>query len=399
MVHAADLHIDSPMRGISRYEGLPIDLLRTATRKAFINLIDLCLERKIEVLLLAGDLFDGDWKDFATGLFFAAQLRRLGDVGTRVFMVRGNHDAASRLSRSLPWPGAAHVFDHQRPETVRDEALGIAVHGQSFATASVDTDLAARYPEPDPALFNIGLLHTSLDGRPGHAPYAPTTRQRLEERGYAYWALGHVHQREVISSSPHIVYPGNLQGRHANETGDKGATFVETTGTRVATIEHVSLDVLRWVRIDITVPDAGSAVDSARDALLAVRREHASMPLIARVTLRTPDLSLARPAVVETLRAELCAIAMDDDVWIEKVEVHPHTPATRADETGFLHRILQANADDVRPEAEALLEEIRKRLPPEVRRRAEWSTDTDALLTRAIADAQGIAASIVASRA
>ena len=102
------------------------------------------------------------------------------------------------------------------------EDLGLAVHGQGFAKREVTEDLSSAYPQADPHLFNIGLLHTCLDGKPGHEPYAPCTVDGLRSKGYQYWALGHVHNREVVSQDPWIVFPGNIQGRHARETGSQG---------------------------------------------------------------------------------------------------------------------------------------------------------------------------------
>src|SRR5690242_9452537 len=92
-VHAADLHLDSPLRGLSRYEGAPVEAVRGATRRAFQNLIDLCLEEGAAFLLLAGDIYDGDWKDYGTGLFFLHQLARLRAADVEVVLIRGNHDA------------------------------------------------------------------------------------------------------------------------------------------------------------------------------------------------------------------------------------------------------------------------------------------------------------------
>src|SRR3989442_11412313 len=103
-VHAADLHVDSPLRGLERYEGAPVDRVRMATRRALENLMQLCLEEEAAFLLLAGDIFDGDWKDYGTGLFFVGQMRRMRAAGIPVYLVRGNHDAASQVTKYLVLP-------------------------------------------------------------------------------------------------------------------------------------------------------------------------------------------------------------------------------------------------------------------------------------------------------
>ena len=230
--------------------------IRGATRRAFENLIQLAIDEKVAFVLLAGDLYDGDWKDYNTGLFFTRQMLRLQDVGIMAYVVAGNHDAASQITKTLRAPQNVHVFGTRAPETVVLEKLGVAVHGQGFPTRAVTDDLSQRYPLADSDLFNIGLLHTSLDGRPGHEAYAPCTLDGLRSRGYQYWALGHVHKREVVAKEPWIVFPGNTQGRHARETGSKGCSLVTVDAGRVVAVEHRSLDVVRWSICSVDVSEA-----------------------------------------------------------------------------------------------------------------------------------------------
>src|SRR5690349_16787907 len=98
-LHAADVHLDSPLKGLARYEGAPADEIRGATRRAFDNLVELAIQEEAAFLLLAGDLYDGDWKDYNTGLFFVSRMRRLEEAGIPVFLISGNHDAASQITR------------------------------------------------------------------------------------------------------------------------------------------------------------------------------------------------------------------------------------------------------------------------------------------------------------
>ena len=269
-LHAADVHLDSPLRGLERYEGAPVEEIRAASRRAFENLVALAVEEEVAFVLLAGDLYDGDWKDYNTGLFFSAQMARLGQAGIRVFLIAGNHDAASQITKVLRPPANVKVFSTKRPETEVLADLGIAIHGQGFAHAVVSEDLTLGFPAAVPHLWNIGLLHTSLDGRPGHDTYAPCTVDGLRSRGYQYWALGHVHAREVVAADPWIVFPGNLQGRHARETGAKGATLVSILETGRAVLEHRDLDVFRFTlcTVDLAaVGTASEALERVRDAL------------------------------------------------------------------------------------------------------------------------------------
>ena len=179
-IHCADIHLDSPLRGLEKYEGAPVERLRDASRRAFENLVDFALERGVAFMLIAGDLFDGDWEDFGTGLYFNSQIARLRQAGIRVFVVHGNHDAMTSISRHLIWPENVHVFPSGNVETIHLDEWKTAVHGISYEHRAESRNLASMFPERVVGAFNIGLLHTSLDGRAGHEPYAPCTIGRYD---------------------------------------------------------------------------------------------------------------------------------------------------------------------------------------------------------------------------
>ena len=172
-LHAADIHLDSPQRGLERYEGAPVAECRGATRRALENLVDLAIAHKVAFVMIVGDLYDGDWPDYNTGLFFGKQMARLRDGGIRVFMIRGNHDAANKMTKDLRLVDNVRVLSTDEAETVLLDDIGVAIHGQSFATRAVTENLAKSYPPRRGGYFNIGLLHTCVDGREGHDPYAP----------------------------------------------------------------------------------------------------------------------------------------------------------------------------------------------------------------------------------
>ena len=162
LVHAADLHLDSALAGLTRYESAPADEIRGATRRAFSNLVSLCLEERAALLVISGDLFDGDWRDISTGLFFAAQLTKLCEAGVQVVWIRGNHDAVSQIRRSVRLPEAVIELLSERAETRVFDRLGVAVHGRSFAKRDVTEDLAATYPDRVRSL-TLRLKHEFAD--------------------------------------------------------------------------------------------------------------------------------------------------------------------------------------------------------------------------------------------
>lgn len=336
-LHCADVHLDSPLRGLTRYEGAPVDRLRRATREAFERAVTLALEEHVAFVVIAGDLYDGERDDFQTAMFLQHQLHRLSEAGIPVAMVYGNHDAANAITSRLSLPPGCEAFPPDRAATVHLEAAGAALHGRSYPRREVTEDLSAGYPDPVPGLLNVGVLHTSLDGRPGHDTYAPCTPAVLARRGYAYWALGHVHHREHLErEGVHLVFPGNLCGRHVGETGPKGATLVEYQGDRVVALEHRDLAPVRWERLTVEVPagtdsaagtaSAAGAADRAVAAIGDLARQVDAELLAVRVVIRAgPD------AVREWLRdperheAQLQADATGAGagVWVERVQVEP----------------------------------------------------------------------------
>jgi len=381
-IHAADLHIDSPLRGLSRYEGAPVERLRGATRLALARLVDLAIDEQVTFVLIAGDLYDRDWQDFHTGLFVREQMVRLGRQGIKVFIVQGNHDAQGVISRQVPWPDNVKVFSSKKAETVKLDDLQVAIHGHSFPDREVPEDLVPSYPDAVPGYFNVGLLHTSLTGAEGHDTYAPTTLANLRAKGYDYWALGHVHARQVVSEHPHVVYPGNLQGRHARETGPKGCELVSVQGGLVDA-SFMPLDVVRWHQVEIDISSAlhlehvsklvsaalQSAASGAIEALHAVR-----LTLIGETTLHAQEAR--QPG---TLAAAVQAATQDvtgAEVWIEKVKLNLRSPIDRdllaqgADALGELVRwvdVLANDGESLHQFCKPILESVLDNLPPEVR--------------------------------
>jgi exonuclease SbcD len=326
-IHAADIHLDSPLRGLDRYEGAPVERLRGATRAAFANLVAKAIDEKVDFVVIAGDLYDGDWRDANTGLYFAAQMGRLRQAGIRCVVLHGNHDAESEITRTLSLPDNVHVFGHRRPETFAFEDLRVAFHGQSFRTPETIDPLHQAYPPPRPGWLNVGVLHTAMEGNSEHARYAPCTVQELAARGYHYWALGHVHARNVVAREPWIVFPGNLQGRHVRETGARGAMLVSAQDDRILGAEPFDCDVLRWVALDIDVTglEDRDAMLQAVELSLAAACDASSVPIAARVTLTGRTRLHGRLAFERsTLRDDVLSRANglgDARIWIEKVKL------------------------------------------------------------------------------
>lgn len=381
VIHAADLHLDSPFLGLERYEGAPVEELVGATRAAFVNLVDFAINEEVSLVLLAGDIYNGDWPDYNTGLFFAAQLKRLQDANVRVVIVSGNHDAASVISKHLRLPANATVLSHVKPQVVTFDDLGIAVTGQSFGSREVTNDLSQAFPNPVEGLFNFALLHTSADGRPGHERYAPCKPAELALRGYDYWALGHVHNREIVAETPWIVFSGSLQGRHAREIGAKGFFLIEIEANVVINVTPVDVDVVRWDVITLDLADAETIDDVtaafAESATQALSNAEGRLVAARVVLLGTTPAHAALVRDPDGLRAQLCEAAIevaDSRLWIEKIQIKTSAPTRvtqlvgRDERTTDLIAALRDTDKDV--ELAALVEvltPLRAKLPIDLR--------------------------------
>jgi len=327
-LHAADLHLDSPLKGLSRYEGAPVETLQRSLRGALENLVATAIEERVSLVLLAGDIYDGDCRDYNTLLFFCQQMQKLAAAGIRVVVISGNHDAANAMTCKLRLDQITRL-PNDRAATVEFPEIGVAVHGQGFANRDVRDNLACAYPAAVRGLFNIGLLHTCATGGDGaHEAYAPCSLNDLRAKGYDYWALGHIHKRAMLSRAdePPITFSGNIQGRDIGETGPKGCLIVEVDDAHRVTARFRPLDVIRWQHVEVDVCRA----KSFDDALSAVRvqlnecwRAAEHLPTAARVTLTGPSraheqLAVRWPHFTNEVRAQGIQAA-DGGLWIEKV--------------------------------------------------------------------------------
>ncbi|OGA57464.1 MAG: metallophosphoesterase [Burkholderiales bacterium RIFCSPHIGHO2_01_FULL_64_960] len=353
-IHTADLHLDSPLKGLSSYPDAPADRLRTATRDAFECLVTVAIDEKVDFMVVAGDVYDGDWKDFNTGLFFIRQMGRLREANIPVYLLYGNHDADSEMTKGLELPDNVHAFASRKADTFRIELLKVALHGRSFKIAATTENLLPGYPMPVPGWLNIGVLHTALEGNNEHAKYSPCSVAELKAKGYQYWALGHVHEHWIERGDTTIAYPGNLQGRHIRETGPRGALLVTAEAGEITEIERIEVDVLRWHALDVDVSaceDFRSAVRAAGQALeQLLDASPTGIPLAVRVSFTGQCAVHAALASDEgQLRQEVIAqaVALDPDrIWIEKVRVS--TLAVQAqviDGVGDAQNALDALAD------------------------------------------------------
>ncbi|WP_075221925.1 metallophosphoesterase family protein [Acuticoccus yangtzensis] len=371
-LHAADLHLGSPFKGLTVRDAAVAARFAEATRTAFTRLVDEALAARVAFAVIAGDIYDGAWKDNSVGLFFNREIARLSRAGIPVYLLRGNHDAESVVTKTIALPDGVHEFPTGTAATFTLPELKVALHGRGFAERAAEENLVATYPAPVAGHLNIGVLHTSLTGHTAHATYAPCTVEELAARGYDYWALGHVHDFQRVAEDPVVVFPGNIQGRSVRETGEKGAVIVTVEDGRVADVERLIVDEARWglAGVDITGAQELAEVLTAVEAAVAAETAglgERTMALRVRLTGTTP-LRAALLGARGQLRDDVEAACqrVHADVWLEAVKLDLTAPDGPAPDLGFdLAASLDALAAD--PEftarAEALVGEIAVKLP------------------------------------
>lgn len=313
-IHAADLHLDSPFKGVIGEAPNIGEAIYSATFDAFESLVNLCIEKKVNFLLIAGDVYDSRDRSLRAQLKFRDGLERLCHNNIEVFVVHGNHDPLQGWSSHITWPSKTHIFSAEEVETLSFEIEGETVayiSGISYKEAQETRNLARLFQRKNQEIFNIGLLHCSVGKNPAHENYAPCTLDDLLDRGLDYWALGHFHEKAILTRYPHVVYPGNIQGRHIKESGERGCYLVEVSEAGEITTDFYPLDTIRWLTLYQSI-DNFNTVDQLDHALLRLLDRHRDevkpRSLICNVTLtgRCPLYTdLAQGGAVEALLQRL----------------------------------------------------------------------------------------------
>ncbi|MER9643586.1 exonuclease SbcCD subunit D [Mesorhizobium sp. M7A.F.Ca.US.011.01.1.1] len=375
-VHTADIHLDSPLRSLAMRNPDLAELVGDASRQAFISIVDLCLAERVDALVIAGDLYDGDQTSMKTARFLASQMTRLHQAGIKAFKIRGNHDALSRISKQLVFPDTVTIFGG-RPQSVLQTAGGLDVmfHGLSFASPKAPESLLPKYSAPREGAVNVGIMHTSLAGSPGHDVYAPCSVADLHSHGFDYWALGHIHVRQVHPGASTVVMPGIPQGRDINEAGEKSVTLVTIRDDRTVEIEERLTSIAQFERVNVDLTETvewSDVVGRVRSALEDVRASVRSRHVVVRL-----GLTGASPLSWRLIRDRDLLLAEAEQVggiWVEKLELNVAPSVAEASE-GVADPIFElaqsmradARSEAFRAEARALVQKMIGDLPPDGR--------------------------------
>ncbi len=319
-IHTADRHLDSPFKGISEINE---------------EIIDLCIEKQIDFLLIVGDIYDGSDRSLRAQLRFRDSLKRLSDAGIKAFIVHGNHDPLNGWSANLDWPKNVYIFNGKSMEKVSIEKDGEEIaqlYGISFHNREINTNLTNKFPkisQSKKALFSIGMLHCNVGTNTGHELYAPCTLQDLITRNFDYWALGHVHKKAIINGdNPLVIYPGNPQGLHPKETGARGCFLVNVDENGESTAEFIEVDSIRWFVEELSIDSLYTEqelISKVHTYIEKTRKEAKGHPSICRIILTGRSgmhSSIARKGVLDDILKD---IREDEEgekqfVWIESIE-------------------------------------------------------------------------------
>ncbi|MCM3362348.1 DNA repair exonuclease [Niallia sp. MER TA 168] len=325
-IHCADLHLDSPMVGL---KNLPVTMhtkLKESTFTAFKKVIDTAISKKVDFMIIAGDIYDGEDRSIKAQIRFRDEMLRLEEKQIEVYLVHGNHDHLNGSWVQIELPPNVHVFPSMVSvkQFVKNK-LSVNLYGFSYETRHVKERKIDEYARRDPAHFHIGILHGNLEGSTEHSSYAPFQVKDLLAKKMDYWALGHIHKREILESIPPIVYPGNIQGRHKKETAIKGCYYVELREGD-ASLEFIPTSEVIWETVKI---DA-STVKTFNDLYMLCRKQideigdgKSSFIITLEIEQLRIEESFLDSDLLEILQQD--EVDADSFVWVSSIKIQENT--------------------------------------------------------------------------
>ncbi|NRD78353.1 DNA repair exonuclease [Bacillus sp. BRMEA1] len=325
-IHAADLHLDSPMVGLQH---LPANIFARAKESTFAalrKLTDTALKLQVDFVVIAGDIFDGEDRSLRAQSRFRTEMLRLAEQGIPVFIVHGNHDHLNGSWVHIEMPANVHVFSSEvemKPFITKNGSL-VHLYGFSYPTRHVFERKIAEYQRQEGADFHIGILHGNESSSMEHENYAPFTVRELQDKNMDYWALGHIHKQSILAQNPPIIYSGNIQGRNKKETGSKGYYYIELLGEEAKTEYFEAADII-WEEAEADTAKARQfheILQLCQSLKNQYRKENQGTFLI----LHLKNIQLDDPEELQSIENELIELLWEDEkdedsfVWI--VELH-----------------------------------------------------------------------------
>jgi DNA repair protein SbcD/Mre11 len=291
-LHCADLHLDSPFKGLSSLPEVMLERLFESTFLSFKRLIDIAIKEEVDFVIIAGDLYDSGQRSLKAQSFLKNCFLKLENHHIEVYISHGNHDPLDGQWVTLDWPKNVHFFQGNSIQSyyyAREGQKIACLHGFSYETAAVTDNRTIHFPEKQDELYHIGILHGQADGYSGHSRYAPFLLSELLKKGYDYWALGHIHKKMDLHDEPPVRYSGNIQGRHSGETGEKGGFIVTLNGNEATSRFYATSDI-EWHEAVIELDETESLqeiITLCEEAKNTYQHQHKGVFLSIRLTGHT----------------------------------------------------------------------------------------------------------------
>jgi DNA repair exonuclease SbcCD nuclease subunit len=334
-IHSSDLHLDTPFKGLSSWNRDLASKLKDATFKSFRKIVDLCLNKQVDFLLISGDIFESDNKSLTAQLKFISELKRLSDKGIPAYIVCGNHDPLnswldiSRLPENVIRFGSSKVENHT---FIKDNKPVADIYGISFHKKVINENLSRKYKlKNNPSRFSLAVLHGTAGAAGPHENYAPFKVKDVINKGFDYWALGHIHKRHIVhKSNPTIVYPGNPQGRDFGETGAKGCYLVEIDTNKKVNLRFIPVQLIRFEEIKVGLAEEDTITDLAdriENAKSNIEDYESNMNYIFRINLTGKSAIhslLNKPGETEQLTEHFNEGQLEQTyfTWVDRIELN-----------------------------------------------------------------------------
>lgn len=275
-IHAADLHLDTPFYGLQEISKDLSNLMRQAPFQSLKKIIDTAIEREVDFVLLSGDLYNTQKINIKAQSIFIKEIKRLKKEEIKVFLIRGNHDFLSKENKklTLQLPDNVYLYSEEVQTHIikTKENKKVAVSAFSYENQWIRERKIKEYPDRmEEVDMHIGMLHGEMvQAEQGSGNYAPFSLSELKEKNYDYWALGHIHQKQKVSTLPLAYYPGNIQGLHKNERGEKGCLVLEKS-SRSLKVDFVPTAAIVWeeLRVDLKeIRDINQLINQVKEQLI-----------------------------------------------------------------------------------------------------------------------------------
>lgn len=253
-IHGADLHLDSPFQGLKDLPDSLFQQVRESTFGALQTVINQAIKHRVDFVILAGDLFDGENRSLKAQSRLKKAMEQLNRYGISCYIIHGNHDHLKGNWVSLSWPSNVFFFKAEVDYyQFKKNGVSVYIYGYSYPEKSVSENISIQYKKTGNVDFHIGILHGTAEGQEGHDLYAPFSVKELIEKDFDYWALGHIHKRQILHSQPPIIYSGNTQGRHKKELGEKGVLLVEIDEAKSSIVTFLPTSEILWEELEISI--------------------------------------------------------------------------------------------------------------------------------------------------